>query len=256
MLLVVVILLNSEVVNLVHRTTLPASRNLVNGRSHPVDLVRSSRGSSATHVTVLVVRVDNDGVLHGSLARSIQRLVVENLHSSSQTKQFQTLQTSGLVKIVRNLSIGGSSSNQSLGSLNVSKSVSSSRLLSSLSNLVRSHLLATNSSSREGAHGQATNLSGLAQESRSNGEHFRSIKCRSRCCRRQLSTRHGLSDGDILFCPIIRPGLAGKKWHHRRGWRSLIILPDRSNTRGVQLLLIWDLYPMNVNTSEVGPLIF
>ena len=116
---------NPDGVDLVHRTTFPASGNFAHSWLQPHSGVGSSWRTSATYITVVVVRLNNDRIGHGPLSRGLQRLAVENIDTFQLTQQFQSCQTSGLLQFGRNGAFLGTWTDQRLGTIDLTQVLSS-----------------------------------------------------------------------------------------------------------------------------------
>lgn len=68
----------SQKVKLVDGTALPTSCILLSGGLQPFDVMRIGWDTSATNIAVVIIGVDQDWVLHGTLSDSFQRCFVEN----------------------------------------------------------------------------------------------------------------------------------------------------------------------------------
>lgn len=165
----VVIVLRAEVVECVAAARLPVTRDLALLDLQPVDLLRASREASAADVTVAVVGVDNDGIVRSALSSLNQRGVVEQVDTVDFCKVLQTIKTSSLLVIGRNLVRLTARAEQGVGA---------SSLLQSLRNLELSGCLlvstGTQSASTEWAEGSARN--NRASSSQTKTKHLRVIQ--------------------------------------------------------------------------------
>lgn len=116
---------NGKVIDGVDAATFPAASNLLSSRLQPLNGVGSSRGTSASNVSVVLVTVNNDRISNSSLSASIQRSSVENVNSLSETEKFESGKTSLLFNISGDSAFSSTRTNQSLWALDFSKSLGS-----------------------------------------------------------------------------------------------------------------------------------
>lgn len=67
--------------------------------AEPDNVVRVSRVTSAAGILLLAGRADGDGILHGALARSIQRPHVEDIDALHLAENLETLDTGRLLQV-------------------------------------------------------------------------------------------------------------------------------------------------------------
>lgn len=78
-----------------------SSPKTFNTYAEPLDAVGVGGEAGTTGKLLVTSRADGDGVLHGTLARGVERAHVENVNALHLSENLETLDTGGLLEIGR-----------------------------------------------------------------------------------------------------------------------------------------------------------